>query len=409
MSTFQSKDRGGHEYEFVWRHVRQRERNFGTKKEARDAEAERRTELRAGADPTRGRRSAIGADPVVVTTGSPRFTDWAGIYLAHQRTLLEDKGVPEKKIVKLLASREKKLRVILRFWGARPKDDDTRMNRNTETKDLRPYHNLSLLDPIVHPKWIMEFEAHLRARGLAGQTKNNNRSTVSNLYELALDPEFRERSKVASNPFHHLRRDTSRRRKRVASFDELNRVLAQSAPHLRLAIEIGMYAYELRVGSILALTWNDIDPNFERITVGDHKTIGDSDEAQVVPIVLPLRKVLKAAHAARNPRCNRVVQYNGLGIDKCITAITAACERAGVEYGVKHGITFHTLRHTLNTEAARLGFSKETVQLMGGWKTTAMAAHYVHQSGNEKRKPLERIAKHVQKMLREAQLATTSQ
>lgn len=68
-------------------------------------------------------------------------------------------------------------------------------------------------------------------------------------------------------------------------------------------------------------------------------------------------------------------------------------------YGVKSGMTFHTLRHTLNTEAARLGFSAKTLQLLGGWK---MADHYSHMAGTDKKKPLERVARHMERALSNA-------
>lgn len=155
-----------------------------------------------------------------------------------------------------------------------------------------------------------------------------------------------------------------------------------------------MYAFELRVGSILAMTWDCIDAQVTTITIADHKTVGANNGLpQVIPIVPVLRTALKAAYKARNERCNRVVQYRGVGIEKCVTAIRRACERAGVDYGVQRGITFHTLRHTMNTLSAVEGFSPQVRKLLSGHKTLAMTEHYTHMAAAGKRKPLEQLAR----------------
>ena len=77
---------------------------------------------------------------------------------------------------------EDNLRVILRFWGARPKKD-------AHPDD--PYHDLRLHDPIRDPKWIERFEAWMRGRGSSPQTRNHYRSVLRGLYRTALLPAYR--------------------------------------------------------------------------------------------------------------------------------------------------------------------------------------------------------------------------
>ncbi|WP_181922051.1 tyrosine-type recombinase/integrase [Xanthomonas campestris] len=58
-----------------------------------------------------------------------------------------------------------------------------------------------------------------------------------------------------------------------------------------------------------------------------------------------------------------------------MNAIFARCvERAGI---AKH-CTPHTMRHTAATNAAHAGLDAATIQMMGGWKTRAMAERYTH-------------------------------
>lgn len=393
MAVFKCKDRDGYKYKFQHK-GKPYQGYYATRKEATDGEASKRTELKSG------RKTADNDDGTVSSPPSPTFTDWAGVFLADRRKKLEEKGWPKKRIDNDIEKRKHKLTVVLRFFGSKPTDDEKRINRNTKVKDIRPYHNLTLLDPIIEPQWIDDFEAHMHARGLAGQSRNNMRSTVSLLYRHAMKPVYRKIANVPINPFRDLERNTARHRTKTATPDELRRIIAEAAPHLALALFIGIYAFELRVGSILALTWDNIDQDFERITVTQYKTVGAHDgEPQVIPIPSPLRRILKAAYESRNPRCNRVVQYRGIGIDTIDTAVRAACERAGVEYGVERGVTFHTLRHTMNTEAARLGFEPKVRQLLSGHKTMAMTDRYTHLSGHDKKKPLEKLARHMERQI----------
>lgn len=56
------------------------------------------------------------------------------------------------------------------------------------------------------------------------------------------------------------------------------------------------------------------------------------------------------------------------------TVFGRCVERAGI---TKH-CTPHTMRHTAATNAAHAGLDAATIQMMGGWKTRAMAERYTH-------------------------------
>jgi len=82
---------------------------------------------------------------------APRFQDWAEVHFRER--------CPHMTRPEFL---EDNLRVILRFWGARPKKDE-------HPDD--PYHDLRLHHPIREPVWIERFEAWMRGRGSSPQTR----------------------------------------------------------------------------------------------------------------------------------------------------------------------------------------------------------------------------------------------
>jgi hypothetical protein len=133
LTVFYDPKSNGWRYDF--RYLKRRytaSRGFPTKREAKDAEAERRRLLR---------RRAVGLE-VGGGTDSPRFAAWAEVYIdfleQHERVT-----APE--------SVEHTLRVVLRFWGASP-------DRPLKPHEEGPYHDLRLLDPIGNPALILKFE-----------------------------------------------------------------------------------------------------------------------------------------------------------------------------------------------------------------------------------------------------------
>src|SRR5207253_7087850 len=89
---------------------------------------------------------------------SPRFQDWAEIYLDYKTA--EGPGqVSRPDHIKFV------LLPLLRFWGALEAGE----RRTAEA----PGHDLRLIDPVRDPSWILKFEAWMTARGIRGQTRNH--------------------------------------------------------------------------------------------------------------------------------------------------------------------------------------------------------------------------------------------
>lgn len=217
---------------------------------------------------------------------TPTIQDWSEVYYQHAAKRL---GHPERV--------EHLLRVVLRFWGRKP----TRTVGPLRAIPGEPYHNLHLADPIADPYWIVRFETwmHRRPTARAGQTRNQYRSTMSRMYELAMRPEYRAQTGVLYNPFRGIERDRRVGRVTLVTVDELRTWLACASYHVRLTMAIAALAPTLRVANILALKWRThLDPTLERIVVPQHKTAESTGKPLVVPISDQLRAILEDARRA---------------------------------------------------------------------------------------------------------------
>jgi hypothetical protein len=213
-------------------------------------------------------RQRIGGLSIPTAAESPLFADLAEIYFEH--VLASADRISRRDRIELL------LRVILRFWGKRPSGTDAR----DPIIEGEPYHNLRLLDLVVEPDWIARFEDWMDARGIAGQTKNQYRSTVRQLYQLALQPRWRKRTGAQFNPMDGIYRDRPGERDSTISPDDLRALLTKASYHVRLAIAIGALAPKLRLEDILALRWKEhLDPQMAFITVRKHKPARHADRS----------------------------------------------------------------------------------------------------------------------------------
>ena len=302
------------------------------------------------------RRQAAGLEPPP-TVEAPRFQDWAEV---HFRERSQHMSRPEFL--------EDNLRVILRFWGSKPKGD-------VHPDD--PYHDLRLHDPIRDPVWIERFEAWMRGRGSSPQTRNHYRSVLRGMYKTALLPAYRIVSGVVLNPFRDLPRESVVERMVTISIEDLRSWLKHASYHVRLAVAIAALAPKLRLANVLALTWNEhIDPDFRFITVHQHKTVKTLKRPQVVPISEQLRVILKDA---RQRTHTHVVEYRQRPLKTIRCGLRLAVERAGLPFGRSvDGATFHTLRHTAASLLAELGEPEAIRKEVMGHRNIATTQRYTH-------------------------------
>lgn len=414
--VYYAKDRDGWRFDFQYLKQRCVSRgSYPTEKEAKDAADAKRREVRAIADG----RELDQAD-------SPFLSDFAEIYY--------DWAV-KKGRVKANGSVECQIEMSLRFFGRRSDKPET-INRFEQRrfKDKRPYHNLRMADVLRDGSWITKFDAWMDDRGIAGGTKNKYRSAMSQIYRHAMSPEWRNKTGVTRNPFAEIYRDAPvRRYTTFVNGETLVKVIDQAAPHLKLAIAIALYCPKFRHGSIVRLdrsrqkdstAW--VDEKIEHLFDTQHKTFHKTGLPLIAVVPPQLQALIRRAITDQDTRharllkrykrdgdtrrlkrlgaivCPRLIQWEGQPVGQLKKGMKSACERAGVPYGLKAGVTFHSLKHDSGTEAARLlGISDAKLQQLLGHSTNSANQVYRHLVATDEQPTSYALGKAVEAKLRE--------
>ena len=360
MTVYRTKD-GRHRYDFEYGG----ERYTGsgkTKREAEQLETKRKARVRA---------LALGLE-APGPEDTPCFTDYAAVALKH--------AIQRKKLTRPEQFRGN-LRIALAFWGSRPTKEPP--------VEGGVYKDLRLGDPIARPELIEEFEDWMEDRGLSGSRKNQLRSACSQMYRVALRPGNRKKSGVRENPFEHVDRDVVPKRLKMFTPDQLRAIVQHAAPHIQLALAIGAAIPKFRLRNILDLDFQrDFFDDLRFVMVNRHKT----ERATGMPLVAPVPAQLRALLLAIRRRSRRqVITFKGRPVKDIKTGLKNAMRKAGVKYG-KHDLTYHSLRHTMNTAFARKNLPPRLRMRLGGHTSEAANAVYEHLGAVDEIGPLEELA-----------------
>ncbi len=374
MSVHYDQRRAGWRFDFQFANARyQSPRPWPTKREAEEAEAAKRRELK---------KRAAGVDGPAPPIVAPSFTAWAGHYFAYCERQAAEGHLDHPEIIK------GNLNVILQFWGAPPGDPAVRIKG-------APYHDLRLSAPIDDPAWLGRFDAWIDRRGVANGTRRHYLNTVQRLYWLAVagPAEYRALApSITVNPYAGRSKPTIRKRTATITPDQLLAWLAAASYHIRLTMAIAALAPKLRVANILGLEWaRHVDLENGTITVYEHKT-----DANGAPLTTPINSALRAILVdarRRHPNHTHVIVYRGAPIRTCDEGVKGAALEAGIPYGraLAHGATFHTIRHSMATLLARMGVAEATRTAAMGWRDAGTAAWYTHLDISDQRAPLEAL------------------
>lgn len=350
----------------------QRHRGSTKQREREDAElveADRRRRLRQEA------AGIATFDP----KRTPSFSEWASIALQYQRRFI---GRPDVL--------ERTLRAVLEFWGAKPRARKAPAVKRTP-RGASPYHDLRLGDPIARPQLIMEFERWMTARGISGSTRNSYLSACSTLYTVAMQPQYRAASGVASNPFRDIRRSAPRRRVIALEPEQVIAWIRCASYHVALAATIAALAPKLRLRSILELRWDrHIDKDFSRIVLTEHKTARVTGAPQITPISAQLRAIFRHAHGRAESAY--VITFRGKPVADIKTGTQRAAKAAGLQWGHRDGVTFHTLRHSIATLLAKMGLPERIRMETMGHANLATTQIYTHLAAATQVEPHEQLS-----------------
>lgn len=378
MSVYKGKGRKTYQYDFWYGGVHHKDNTHQTTEaDARLVEARIKLELRK-------QRGGIAEPPP-----SPTIASWAGVYYTHCVKLQKRTGRP-KRLEKI----DENLRVVLRFFGRRPSAADDPLQ--PAPGEEAPFHDLSLRDLIDDPHWLVEFDAWIDRRNVAGSTRNHYLSTMSRLYHTAKLPAYRKTTGVTTeNPFDGIPRDRRVARKVALTPALVLEWIGMMSYHARLAVSIAALAPKLRLQNVLALKRDvHIDAAVTHIIVTDHKSDLVTGAPLVVPIAAQLRTILLDAFDRMAPGTTHVVQYRGQPVKSIRRSVQAAAMDAGIRWGrfTDGGITFHTLRHTASTILARLQVNPWLQRDVLGHQDLATTDGYTHLQVEEERAPLEQLS-----------------
>lgn len=150
--------------------------------------------------------------------------------------------------------------------------------------------------------------------------------------------------------------------------EELDVVLAEASPPIRVAVAIAAYA-GLRESDVVAITWASYDGH--SIATRQQKT----GNPVWVPAHYRLCEILDAT-----PRVSPLVVIGEKGKpytkDTLRNLFFRLIGRLAAAGKIGPGLSFHGLRHTLGTQLAEAGCDAQTIASILGQRDTRMAEHY---------------------------------
>jgi integrase len=160
---------------------------------------------------------------------------------------------------------------------------------------------------------------------------------------------------------------------RVLTPEEEERLIANSAPHLKPIIQTAIYT-GMRKNEMLSLKWNKVDLENNILTIEATNT--KSKKLKRIPISSKLRKVLLEQklktgfneYVFLNPEGEPYQRHDSL--KRCFEG---ACRRAGIK-----GLRFHDLRHTAATRMVEKGANIVAIKRILGHADINTTMRYAH-------------------------------
>ncbi len=160
---------------------------------------------------------------------------------------------------------------------------------------------------------------------------------------------------------------------RVLTLDEEERLIANSAPHLKPIIQTAIYT-GMRKNEMLSLKWNKVDLENNILTIEATNT--KSKKLKRIPISSKLRKVLLEQRLRTGINEYVFLSHEGKPYqrgDSLKRCFEGACRRAGIK-----GLRFHDLRHTAATRMVENGANIVAVRRVLGHADINTTMRYVH-------------------------------
>jgi integrase len=327
------------------------------KGEAKTQEALIRTRLLTGHEPS----------PSAVRMESITFRQWVARYIS----LEEVRRLSSYGTLKIQA------RTLVDFFGEKRLDDikpeDLRLFRDQRVK----YHTVRCGNAQCGNRYVRRKKCGLCGweRTEAGepasvQTINHEHRLFCTMMKVARSEAFRL---TTLNPSEWMKRpNPNNERDRIATPEEWALLKQHGSPSLVRFLTI---AYDLgtRRGELLKLDWPDVDMKRREFTLRHTK----NREPRVIPMTDEVYAAFKDLWQGRRLNTKAVFLWRGHCVTRVQTAFAAACRRAGLVCGRKHGgLTVHDFRHTASTNFRRAGVDTMTAMKIVGHKSEKMHRRY---------------------------------
>ena len=157
----------------------------------------------------------------------------------------------------------------------------------------------------------------------------------------------------------------------------------------------------LRIGELLALTWEDVDFNKGEISIskscycGKHGRMVAKVKTEHSERVIPLSKqILKILHSMKKASdCGYVISSNGKPVTT--RSYQRSFEILQNKLHIRHR-GFHVLRHTFATRALECGMDVKTLSEIMGHKNSAITLNrYAHSMNEHKRAMMNKLGKNL--------------
>jgi excisionase family DNA binding protein len=195
-----------------------------------------------------------------------------------------------------------------------------------------------------------------------------------------------EWGRLESNPIVRMKKFKEPEPKdRILSGEEIRRLLAACAPHLR-PIVLTALCTGLRRSEILTLPWRQVDLGKKTVRVERTK----SGKDRIVFINSLLLRELQSLRTASGQAEYVFLGPNRKAMKDVKTAFKAACRRAGIR-----SLRFHDLRHNAASKMVEAGIDLVTVSKILGHASIQTTMRYAHPTPENMRRAVETLAQNV--------------
>lgn len=273
----------------------------------------------------------------------------------------------------------------------------------TVAKKIVPYlgdYDMNKLAPIIIQRYVTELSRSGNVRTGKGLSSNSVNGIIS-VIQSSLQTAYRLEYTKGYIGDKIIRPKTTEKRVdcfTVAEQRKIEQAALESKALKMRGIVICLYT-GLRIGELLALTWEDVDFNKSEVSIskscycGKHGRMVDRVKTEHSERVIPLsRQILKILRSMKKESdCEYVISSHG----KPIT--TRSYQRNFEILQDKLHIArrgFHALRHTFATRALECGMDVKTLSEIMGHKNSAITLNrYAHSLNEHKRAMMNKLGK----------------